>query len=102
MSSLREKCPYLELFSSTFSRIQTEYGPKITPNTDTIYAVLLFVIEKILSKKECFNYSSIILVKKLPFAGTNLIEKSFSLIWVIWAVEEEVNSCFNMPTSVAK
>ena len=25
-STLREKCPYLELFLSTFSRIRTEYG----------------------------------------------------------------------------
>ena len=28
--------------------------------------------------------------------------KDFSLIWVIWTVEKEVNSCFNMQTAVAK
>ena len=26
--SLREKCPYLEIFWSVFSRIRTEYGPE--------------------------------------------------------------------------
>ena len=30
------------------------------------------------------------------------IEESFSLIRVIWAVKKEVNSCFDMPTTVAK
>ena len=31
--TLREKCPYLELLLSAFSRIQTEYGerPRISP-----------------------------------------------------------------------
>ena len=45
--SLRKKCPYLELFWSTFSRIWTEYGEsewgkmrtRITPNTDTFHVV---------------------------------------------------------------
>ena len=27
-STLREKCPYAELFWSVFSRIRTEYGPE--------------------------------------------------------------------------
>ena len=52
--SLREKCPYLELFWSVFSRIRTEYREipvylriqsecgkirtRITPNTDPFYA----------------------------------------------------------------
>ena len=52
---LREKCPYLELFWSAFSRIRTEYERyslslriqfecgkmwiRITPNADTFYAV---------------------------------------------------------------
>ena len=51
--TLREKCPYSELFYSTFSRIQTKYGEiwgippylikmremltRITPNTDIFY-----------------------------------------------------------------
>ena len=52
--TLREKCPYLKLFCSAFSSIWTEYGEiwsiqsecgktrtRITPNTDTFYAVLL-------------------------------------------------------------
>ena len=52
--ALREKCPYLKLFWSAFSSIWTEYGEiqsiqsecwkirtRITPNTDTFYAVLL-------------------------------------------------------------
>ena len=55
--SLREKCPYSELFWSVFFRIRTEYGEifrisplrirsecgkiqtRITPNMDTFYAV---------------------------------------------------------------
>ena len=54
--SLRKKCPYLELFWPAFSRIRTEYSvrmrieliiqsecgemqDRITPNTDTFYAV---------------------------------------------------------------
>ena len=57
--SLRKKCSYSELFWSAFSRIRTEYGEilrispylvrmqenagkmriRITPNTDTFYAV---------------------------------------------------------------
>ena len=59
--SLREKCPYSKLFWSAFSHIRTEYGEilrispysvrmqenagkmrtRITPNTDTFYAVKL-------------------------------------------------------------
>ena len=68
--SLREKCPYLELFFSAFSRIRTEYGEKysvclciqsecgkmwikITPNTDTFYAVIKEPASKIqLSRRE--------------------------------------------------
>ena len=41
-ASLYEKCPYLELFWSIFSRIRAEYEKirtRITPNTDTFYAV---------------------------------------------------------------
>ena len=38
--SLREKCPYWELFWSIFSRIRT----RITRNTDTFYAVSSFEI----------------------------------------------------------
>ena len=54
--SLRKKCSYLELFWPAFSRIRTEYSvhmrieliiqsecgemqDRITPNTDTYYAV---------------------------------------------------------------
>ena len=45
--ALRKKCPYSELFWSVFSRIWTEYEEirsikirtRITPNTDTFYAV---------------------------------------------------------------
>ena len=36
------------------------------------------------------------------FNVTDFMEKSFSLTWVNWAVEKDVNSCFNMPNSVAK
>ena len=55
--SLRGKCPYSELFYSTFSRIRTEYGEiqsissysalmrenadQKTPNTDTFCAVIV-------------------------------------------------------------
>ena len=47
-NSLREKCPYSELFWSAFSRILTEYliesecgkiRTRITPNMDTFHAV---------------------------------------------------------------
>ena len=31
-STLREKCPYLKLFSATFSRIRTEYKEIHTPH----------------------------------------------------------------------
>ena len=69
--TLREKCPYSELFWSVFSRIWTEYGEILrishfqskcgkirtrkTPNTGTFYAVLRLVfgdlfIEKSLSE----------------------------------------------------
>ena len=47
--ALRENCQYSELFWSAFSRIRIEYGEiqsvcakmptRITPNTDTFYAV---------------------------------------------------------------
>ena len=56
--TLREKCPYSELFWSVVFRIQTEYEKhsvslriqsecgkvqtRITPNTDTFYAVWSF------------------------------------------------------------
>ena len=42
--SLRKTCPYLVLFWSVFSRIQSEYGKirtRITLNTDTFYVVYL-------------------------------------------------------------
>ena len=42
--TLRKKCPYSELFWSVFSRIRTEnekIRERITPNTDSFYAVLL-------------------------------------------------------------
>ena len=44
--TLREKCPYSELFWPIFSSIRTKYGKirtRITPNTDTFYAVLVFI-----------------------------------------------------------
>ena len=31
-----------------------------------------------------------------------ILSKKFFFIWVIWAVEKEVNSYFNMPTVVVK
>ena len=40
--TLREKCPYLELFWSVFSRIRTKYGKirtRITPNMNTFYTL---------------------------------------------------------------
>ena len=37
--TLPEKCPYSELFWSVFSRIRTEYGPPLIPNTYSFYAV---------------------------------------------------------------
>ena len=43
-TSLHEKCPHSELFWSAFSRIQCECGKmrtRITPNTDTFYAMPL-------------------------------------------------------------
>ena len=43
--SPREKCPYMRLFWSAFSRIRTEYGQtrtRITPNPDTFYAVNIY------------------------------------------------------------
>ena len=56
LKTLREKCPYSELFWSVFSRIRPEYGEiqfkcgkmqtKITQNADTFYALKMFVSEK--------------------------------------------------------
>ena len=56
--TLSEKCPYSELFWSSFFHTRTEYGvslriqnkcgkmrTKITTNTDTIHASITFVIE---------------------------------------------------------
>ena len=56
LTTLRKKCPYSEFFWHLFSRIRTEYGEirsisprsvrmgkmrtRITPNTDTFYAVI--------------------------------------------------------------
>ena len=45
--TLRENCPYTELFWSVFSRIRTEYGKirtRIAPNTDTFCAVRITII----------------------------------------------------------
>ena len=44
--TLCTKCPYSELFRSTFSCIWTEYGKmraRVTPNTDTFHVVGEFV-----------------------------------------------------------
>ena len=46
--TLREKCPYSELFWSVFSRIRTEYEKirtRIAPNTDTFHAVRITIIQ---------------------------------------------------------
>ena len=43
--SLREKCPYSELLWSVFSQIRT----RITPNTDTFYALTMMQKTKILN-----------------------------------------------------
>ena len=53
MSTLREKCPYSGLFWSAISRIWTEYGeiPRITPNTDTFYAMVLEKVAKCAKKQ---------------------------------------------------
>ena len=53
MSTLREKCPYSELFWSAISRIWTEYGEisRITPNTDTFYAIVLEKVAKCAKKQ---------------------------------------------------
>ena len=50
-----KKCPYSELYWSAFSRIRTEYGEiyritrnnwtRITPDTNTFHAVLIFLIK---------------------------------------------------------
>ena len=45
-SALRKKCPYSELFWSAFFRIRT----RITSNTDTFYAVIIFIGNSSLSK----------------------------------------------------
>ena len=76
---LREKCPYLELFWSAFSRIWTEYGEirsirsecrkmrtRITSNTNTFYAV---------SSPLCYSLGSY----KQPMA-----KKSFFTISQVW------------------
>ena len=68
--SPRKKCPYLELFCSAFSLIQTEYWEirsispiqskcgkmrtRITPNTDTFHAVFLSSLEKLQSRSAEF------------------------------------------------
>ena len=63
-STLREKCPYSELFWSVFSRIRTEYGEilRMRENTDqniskhgTFYAVVAFHNTDILNFKCSFN-----------------------------------------------
>ena len=51
--TLREKCPYSELFWSAFSRIRTEFGKirtRITPNTDTFYSVIMAVITTVVMR----------------------------------------------------
>ena len=52
--SLREKCPYTELFWSAFSRIRTEYGVEMRENADqnnseyghflAVYSAILFIL----------------------------------------------------------
>ena len=54
------------------------------------------------SKKESLNYNWMVLVEQRTFDVTNFFKESFSLIQVIWAVENEVKSCFNMLTTVAE
>ena len=46
--SLREKCPYSELFWSAFSRMTT-----ITPNTDTLYAAFFKDFDHTISLIHC-------------------------------------------------
>ena len=41
--SLREKCPFSELFWSTFSHILTECGPGLLPIRTLFYAVIIYV-----------------------------------------------------------
>ena len=61
-SALRKKCPYSDLFWSTFSRIQSEWGKmrtRITPNTDAFYAVLFKVDSTLRSNLFIVNFDEI-------------------------------------------
>ena len=76
-TSLLEKCPYSELFWSSFSSIRT----RITPNKDTFYAVLfvrLFFYSHKNNIKMFWYYSHNILIRLLRW------EKDRRKICYIW------------------
>ena len=57
---MREKCPYLELFWSTFSRMRTEYGEirSQTANKTKTSDQLNIFIEYIEKLRESRNYTA--------------------------------------------
>ena len=77
---LRKKCPYLELFSSVFSRIQSECGKirtRISSNTDTFYPVWKY--ESIIAKK--FNGKSLKIKGRSPIWAMKNKEQCFQLFF---------------------
>ena len=88
--SLREKCPYSELFWSVFSRIRTKYGKirtRITPNTDTFYAVIAGFIQW---------EAALTLPEYIVEQGMN-IPKSREKQWITWVAP--VHFCFEIIAS---
>ena len=91
---LCEKCPYSELFWSAFSRIWTSYGEtlqcecgkmriRITPNTDTFYAVYFldlenfthFMSQKIISGFTQLNLWMLLLLKMMINCFCSMVDR---------------------------
>ena len=64
-------------------------------------ALLISVTYKKKEKKAC-TFPTVISVQERKFDDNNFLKKSFSMIWIVWEVENEVNSCFNIPSALAK
>ena len=89
---MREKCPYLELYWSIFSRIKNQkryfvslriqyecrkIRTRITPNTDTFYAVFIW------GKTYVGNHKSVLLILKTRNKCNSLNYESFRHIYLI-------------------
>ena len=84
--TLRKKCPYLELFWSTFSRIRTPFSVRMQKNADKNNSKY----ERFLHKALFFNVAVAIgskFMRRVPFYKNHIIRVS-KLCFCFWLIQQ--------------